>query len=39
MAQWVMNPTAMAWVTAEAQVQFPAQHSGLKESGIAAAAL
>ena len=37
MAQWVKNPTAVAQVTAEAQVPSPAQW--IKESGIAAAAL
>ena len=30
MAQWVKNPTTVAWVTVEAPVQSPAQHSGLK---------
>ena len=31
MIQWVKNPTAMAQITAEAQVQHPAQLSGLKD--------
>ena len=29
--QWVKNLTAAAWVTAEAQVQSPAQHSELRD--------
>ena len=29
--QWVKNPTAAAWVTAQMQVQSPAQQSGLKD--------
>ena len=29
--QWVKNLTVMAWVAAEAQVQYPAWHSGLKD--------
>ena len=31
MVQWVKNPTAEAWITTEAQVQYPAWHSGLKD--------
>ena len=31
MPQWVKNPTAGAPVAMEAQVQFPAPHSGLKD--------
>ena len=31
MKQWVKNPTTAAQVTAEAQVQSPAQQSGLKD--------
>ena len=31
MAHWVKNPTAVAWVTAEAWVQSPAQGRGLKD--------
>ena len=31
MAQWVKNPTAVAWIAAEVQIQPPAQHSGLKD--------
>ena len=34
-AQRVKDPTAVAWVAAEVQVQSPAKHSGLKGSGIA----
>ena len=34
MAQWVKNPTAVAQVTAEAQVQSPAPHSGLKDPAL-----
>ena len=30
MAQWVKSPTAAAQVIAEARVQSPARHSGLK---------
>ena len=30
-AQWVKNPTAVAQVTVEEQVQSLAQHSGLKD--------
>ena len=37
MAQLVTNPTTVARVTAEAWVQYPAWHSGLKRSGIATA--
>ena len=33
-AQQVKNPTAVAWVTAEAEVQFPAWHSELKDLGL-----
>ena len=29
--QWIKNLTAMAWISAEAQVQSPAQYSGLKD--------
>ena len=32
--QWVKDPTAVALVTAEAQVQSPAQHRGLKNSTL-----
>ena len=35
MAQWVENPTSVAWMTAEAQVQPPAEQ--VKGSSIAAA--
>ena len=35
MAQWVKNPVAAAWVTAEVRVRSPAQW--VKGSGIAAA--
>ena len=31
MAQWVKNPTAAAQVTVKVQVQFLAQHGGLKD--------
>ena len=31
MVQWTKNPTAVAWVTADMQVQSPAQSSGLKD--------
>ena len=31
MAQWIKNPTAVAHIAVEAQVQFPALHSGLKD--------
>ena len=31
MAQWVKNPTVMAWAAVEWQVQSPAQPSGLKD--------
>ena len=31
MVQWVKNPTAVAQVAVEAQVQYLAQHSGLKD--------
>ena len=31
MMQWVENLTAAAWVTAEVQVQSPAQCNGLKD--------
>ena len=31
MVQWVKNPTAVAWVTVEAQVRPPALCSGLKD--------
>ena len=34
MAQWVKNLTAAAQVTAEAQVQFPAQCRGLKDPAL-----
>ena len=34
MAQWVKNPTAAAQVAAEAQVQSPAQGSGLKDPAL-----
>ena len=34
MAQWVKNLTAVAPVTAEAQVQFPALRSGLKDPAL-----
>ena len=37
MVQWVKNPTAEAWVAAEAQVQCLAQHRGFKGSSIAKA--
>ena len=30
-AQWIKNLTAVVWVTAEVQAQFPAQSSGLKD--------
>ena len=30
-AQWVKNPTAVAWVTVEVQVHSLAQSSGLKD--------
>ena len=29
-AQWVKNPSAVAWVIAELQVQYPARHNRLK---------
>ena len=29
--QWVKNPTAVAWVAVDAQVQSPAQQSGLED--------
>ena len=38
MVQWVKNPAAVAWVTAEARVQPLAWHSVLKGSGFVAAA-
>lgn len=28
MVKWFKNPTAVVWVTAEAQVRFPAMHIG-----------
>ena len=34
MAQWVKNPTATAWVTAEVRVQASAWHSGLKDLAL-----
>ena len=34
MVQWVKNPAAVVWITAEARVQ-----SGLKGSGVAAGAM
>ena len=34
MAQWVKNPTTAAQVTAEVQVQSPAQRSGLKDPAL-----
>ena len=33
-AQWVKNQTAVVQVTMEAQVQFPAWNSGLKDPGL-----
>ena len=33
------NPSAAAWVVEEVQVQSPAQHSGLKGSSVALAAV
>ena len=33
-AQWVKDPTAAACLAAEAQVQSPAQHNGLKDPGL-----
>ena len=38
MAHWVKNPTAAAGVSVEEEVQSLARQSGLKGSGIAAAA-
>ena len=37
MVQWVKNLTAVAQVAVEAQVQSPAQCSGLKDPTVAAA--
>ena len=34
MVQWVTNPTAVARVTAEAQVRSPAWHSGLEDPAL-----
>ena len=34
MVQWVKKLTAVAQVTAEAQIQSLAQHSGLKDSAL-----
>ena len=34
MAQWVKNPTAMAWVAEELQVRSLASHSGLKDLAL-----
>ena len=34
MVQWVMNPTAVAWVTAEVRVRSLAWHSGLKDLAL-----
>ena len=34
MMQWVKNPTEVAPVPEEAQVQFPAQHTGLKDLAV-----
>ena len=31
MAQWVKNPTAKTWASAETEVQSLVQHSGLKD--------
>lgn len=36
MVQWIKNLTAVAWVAAVMGLNPPAQHSGLKGSGIAA---
>ena len=33
-AQWVENPTAVAWVATEVQVQSPAHCSGLKDLAL-----
>ena len=37
--QYIKNPTAVAQVAVEAQIQSLAQHSGLKGSSLAAAAM
>ena len=34
MAQWVRNPTALAWVASEVWVRAPAQDSGLKDQAM-----
>ena len=39
MAQWVKNLTAVAWFTAEAQVQFPSLVQWVKRIYVTAAAL
>ena len=36
-AQWVKNPTAVAWGAVEVWIQSLVQYSGLKGSGVAAA--
>ena len=33
-AQWVKNPTAAAWVSAETGIRSPALHRGLKDMGL-----
>ena len=39
MAQWVKNPTAVAWVTAEVSGSIPSLLQWVKGSGIATAAM
>ena len=34
MAQWVKNPTAVAWVIVEAWFQSLTEHSGLKNTAL-----